>query len=235
MIDQTVFGKSRLSRIGMFFALLLIACQTVLGQTTQPHLQFEGLVRVGMTVYAGGKSGLCFSNGFLADIARRTQINVTRRFEPIPLADDGVFNYPFMVMSGTGPFELSSDELDHLKAYLTRGGFLLASAGCSNKAWAASFQEAVRQLFPDHPLEPLKLDHPLFHTIYNITRLPTRKPTDEYPLWGLRLGDRLVLVYSPLGLNDTARAGGGCCCCGGNELRNAALVNANVLAYALTH
>ena len=220
-MNQTIRHKSRLASATVLMACLLATNSTAVAQTTEPKTQPEGLVRVGMAVYADGKTGLCFSNGFLADIARRTPINVSRRFEPIPLDSDGVFDYPFMVMSGAGPFELSPSEHDNLKAYLTRGGFLLASAGCSNKAWAAGFQQAVAHLFPDHSLEPLKPDHPLFHTIYNITRLPTRKPTDLHPLWGLYLGDRLVLVYSPLGLNDTARAGGGCCCCGGNELRNA--------------
>ena len=39
-------------------------------------------------------------------------------------------------------------------------------------------------------------------------------------LEGLEIDGRIVLIYSPEGLNDTANAGGGCCCCGGNEIRN---------------
>jgi hypothetical protein len=27
----------------------------------------------------------------------------------------------------------------------------------------------------------------------------------------------------------------GCCCCGGNEIRNSALVNVNILTYALLY
>jgi len=45
----------------------------------------------------------------------------------------------------------------------------------------------------------------------------------------------LRIVFAPLGLNDTSNAGGGCCCCGGNEVRNAKLINANILVYALTN
>jgi hypothetical protein len=46
---------------------------------------------------------------------------------------------------------------------------------------------------------------------------------------------RLVLVFSPSGLNDTDQAEEGCCCCGGEELIDAHMINANILVYVLTH
>ena len=195
----------------------------------------EGLVRVGMLVYGGGKSGVCFSSGFLADVSRQTGVRVSRRFELVDLADVSVFGYPFVIISGTGPFELSGLERDNLRAYLERGGFLLASAGCSNRSWSESFQKAVAPLLPPAGFEGVPLDHPIFRTLYNIDRLPTRKGSTTASVFGAELGGRLAVVFSPVGLNDTARAGQGCCCCGGNELRNASQINANLLVYALTH
>lgn len=195
----------------------------------------QGLVRVGMLVYDQGKTGVCFSDGFLTIVARETQANINRRFEAVSLAGGDLFEYPFIVMSGTGRFTLSQEELGNLKAYLLRGGFILASAGCSNRLWAASFQEVVRTVFPDADLKPIGLDHPIFHTLYDIDRATSRKGTDQDALLGLELHGRLIAVFSPLGLNDTASAGKGCCCCGGNEVRNAAQINANILVYILTH
>ena len=46
--------------------------------------------------------------------------------------------------------------------------------------------------------------------------------------------DKLVVVYSSDGLNDSHNAKG-CCCCGGNEITNGREINANILAYALLH
>ena len=198
-------------------------------------LPSQGLVRVGMVVYDRGKTGVCFSDGFLTIVARETGANIHRRFEAVSLASGDLFEYPFVVISGTGRFTLSQDELKNLGAYLSRGGFVLASAGCSNRPWAAGFQEAIRGVFPEARLKPIGLDHPIFHTLYDIDRATSRKGTDQEMLFGLELHGRLVLLFSPLGLNDTASAGKGCCCCGGNEVRNAAQINANILAYVLTH
>ena len=220
--------------LGLTF--LVIGQIAVFGDASQESDLSEGFVRAGMLVYGEGKTGLCFSDRFLTDLARRTTINIKRKFEAVHLRDDAIYHYPFIVMSGSGSFALSPEEQANLKAYLTRGGFLLASAGCSSKPWAMSFQKIMDGLFPDQEFTPLTLDHPLFHTIYNIDRIPSRKKSVGVPaVLGLYLGDRLSVVYSPLGLNDTARAGGGCCCCGGNEIRHAAQINANALVYALTH
>jgi len=53
-------------------------------------------------------------------------------------------------------------------------------------------------------------------------------------LLGLEINGKIVLVFSPHGLNDTAHTKG-CCCCGGNEISNAIKVNVNILTYALMY
>ena len=194
-----------------------------------------GQVRVGLLVYDQGKRGVCFSEGFLTSVTRHTAINVNPRFETVNLGHDDIFEYPFLVMSGQGVFELSEKEKDNLKAYLGRGGFLMASSGCSNEAWASSFESVITELFPENRMRELDPSHAVFHTIFKIERITTRKATSEAVIYGLERGGRLVMVYSPVGLNDTANAGMGCCCCGGNEIRNARQIGANTLAYALTH
>jgi hypothetical protein len=58
-------------------------------------------------------------------------------------------------------------------------------------------------------------------------------------LEGLEIDGKIVMVYSPEGLNDTANAnksgGKNCCCCGGNEVKNSQQINVNIFTYALTH
>lgn len=195
----------------------------------------EGEVRVGMLVYGEGQTGRCFSSGFLATAARRGGMRARPSFDFVALNDEDIFNYPFLILSGTGSFELPAGQEQALKSYLSRGGFLLASAGCSNEMWASGFEAVMRRIYPDQPMTRLDLSHPLFHMLFDIERLPTRKPNQPAQIWGLEIGGRLAVVYSPTGLNDTENAGGGCCCCGGNEIRNARQINANILAYALTH
>ena len=72
--------------------------------------------------------------------------------------------------------------------------------------------------------------HPIFRTIFDIDRLDTKGA--DAKLQGIAANGKIVLIYSPDGLNDTGTMHG-CCCCGGNEIKNAQKVNANILAYAL--
>lgn len=181
-------------------------------------------------IYAGTRSSVCFSDKFLSAVSRDTTIKTSRKFKPVKLADEEIFCYPFAIMTGEGTFSLTETERTNLKRYLERGGFLLASAGCSSKPWDEAFRREMERIFPDRPLSEVSLDHPLFRTVYEIKKLETKGP--DAHLEGISIGGKLVVVYSPDGLNDTTSMHG-CCCCGGNELTNSQQVNANIIVYAL--
>ena len=91
----------------------------------------------------------------------------------------------------------------------------------------------MARVFPDCKLQQLGMDHPVFHTVYDVTQLNGLHGSPR-PLEGVTLGNRLTVLYSVDGLNDTSHATG-CCCCGGNEITNAIQINVNILAYALLH
>lgn len=181
-------------------------------------------------IYGGTKSSLCFSEKFLSSVAAQTSVNTCRKFKPVKLGDPELFRFPFAVMTGEGGFELTADERMNLKLYLEKGGFLLASAGCSSKEWDESFRREFQLIFPDQTLAAVAMDHPIFRTVTDISRLETK--ASDAKLEGLTLHDKIVLIYSSDGLNDTGTMHG-CCCCGGNEIRNAQQVNVNILVYAL--
>jgi len=178
---------------------------------------------------------VCFSDQFVSEYGFRTGQNVRENMQDIDLGDEAIFDYPFIVMAGEQAFELGDEEKTNLKAYLDRGGFVLASAGCSSRAWALSFTEVIEELYGDDALTALEMDHPIFHTLYEIAHVEVRRPSTRDAIYAMQIEGQVRLIFSPIGLNDTANAGGGCCCCGGNEIRNAKYINANILAYALTH
>lgn len=182
-------------------------------------------------IYAGTKSSVCFSEEFLSTVASETSINTSRKFKPVKLAEKEVFHFPFAVITGEGAFTLTDDERKNLKLYLEKGGFLLASAGCSSKEWGDAFAHEMETIFPDRKMAEVPMDHPIFRTVFDVQRLDMSHG-GEAKLHGLTLGGKLVLIFSPDGLNDTSTMHG-CCCCGGNEIKNSQKVNANVLAYAL--
>ncbi len=149
------------------------------------------------------------------------------------LASDAIYEFPLLIMTGEGSFQLPDAERESLRRYVERGGFLLASAGCSSQEWDRSFRREMATIFPDHPLRAVGMNHPMFHTVYDIGQIRTKHGKPR-PLEGISIGGRVGIVYSQDGLNDTAHTQG-CCCCGGNEIYNAIEINVNILAYALTY
>jgi hypothetical protein len=191
----------------------------------------EGVVQVANLIYAGVKSSHCFSDHFLSAAEKDSAISTSRRFHAVKLASDEVYNFPLVIMTGEGAFTLTDAERENLRRFVERGGFLLASAGCSSQEWNRSFRAEMSAVFGDLPLEPLGMEHPVFNTVYSITEL-TAKHGQPKPLEGITIGGRVGVLYSEDGLNDTAHTQG-CCCCGGNEITNSEQVNVNILAYAL--
>lgn len=193
----------------------------------------DGIVQVANLVYAGTKSSQCFSDHFLIKAEKETAISTSRRFHAVKLGADEVFGFPLVIMTGEGDFTLSDPERENLRQYIEGGGFLLASAGCSSVEWDRAFRRELAAVFPKTPVQPLGLEHPVFHTVYEIKEL-LAKHGKPRPLEGVTVGGRLGVLYSRDGLNDTAHTHG-CCCCGGNEITNCEQVNVNVLAYALNY
>lgn len=193
----------------------------------------DSIVQVANLVYAGTKSSKCFSDHFLVQAEKTSAISTSRRFHAVKLSSGEMFNFPLVIMTGEGDFALPDSERENLRKYIDRGGFLLASAGCSSREWDRSFRNEMARSFPDTPLKTIDMQHPVFHTITDIKTL-NAKHGKPRPLEGIHIGGRLAVLYSQDGLNDTEHTQG-CCCCGGNEITNAVDVNVNVLAYALTH
>jgi hypothetical protein len=193
----------------------------------------ESIVQVANLVYAGIKSSHCFSDHFLIKAQKESAIATSRRFHAVKLGSDELFHFPLVIMTGEGSFQLPDRERENLRRFVQRGGFVLASAGCSSHEWDRSFRREMARTFADAPLKPLGMDHPIFHTIYEIKDLRA-KHGKPHPLEGITIGGRLGVIYSQDGLNDTAHTKG-CCCCGGNEIYNAVEINVNILAYVLLY
>jgi hypothetical protein len=146
---------------------------------------------------------------------------------------EALYDYPFSVMSGNESFSLTEKERQQLRKYLTQGGFLLASPGCSDETWDKAFRREIKLCFPEYPLQAIPMTHPVFSVVNPIPRL-VEKHGKTVSLEGLEINGRLVLVYSKDGLNDVQHASG-CCCCGGDEIQDPARVNVNVFTYAVLY
>ena len=105
---------------------------------------------------------------FLRLLRRLTTINVRSVEQPTDLDDgDDVFNWPFLIASNPGSWDLSTEQAAKLREYLLRGGFLLCDSYFGSDEWE-SFEETLRRVFPDRPVVELPDDHPVFHTLYDL-------------------------------------------------------------------
>lgn len=217
----------------LFFRLALLFC--AIATLPASAESKNGVIQCANLIYAGTQTSRCFSDEFLSSIQKKTSVVTERRFKPVKLGSNDLFQFPFVVMTGESSFRLSDGERENMKRYLSNGGFLLASAGCSSKDWNKSFRMEMKSILPDAPLKSIPFEHPIYQTVYQIKKLTlSHGGTEKATLEGIEINGRIVAVYSSEGLNDTAH-NKGCCCCGGNEVQNSLEVNVNILAYALMH
>ena len=214
--------------IKLFYSILLLCLSA--GVSAR-----DSVIQCANLIYGGTHTSRCFSDAFLTDAQKKTAIPTERRFKSVKLAAKELFNYPFAMMTGEKNFYFTAKERKNLKQHLEKGGFILASAGCSNKDFDKAFRREIKRIFGKNKMTPIPMTHPLFKTVNKIDKLETAHSSGtKAQLEGLTINGKLVMVYSPHGLNNTANTKG-CCCCGGNEITNSLDVNVNILVYALLH
>jgi hypothetical protein len=89
-------------------------------------------------------------------------------------------------------------------------------------------------------LQEMALDHPIFNLLFKIDEIRSGYEKTDRRVAQVLVDGRVAIIFAPGGLNDTPKAGKDrygidCCCCGADELRDAHLINANILAWVLNN
>jgi hypothetical protein len=132
----------------------------------------------------------------LAAIRQRTSLPVERTESRVTIMDDKLWDYPFLHMTGHGNVKLSDAEVERLREYLQRGGFLHAD---DNYGMDESFRREIKRVFPDRALVDVPLSHPVYHVMYSFPKgVPKIHEHDGKPArgFGIFLGDRLAVYYT---------------------------------------
>lgn len=122
---------------------------------------------------------------FLRGVSRLTNIRVMSNPIVMRIDDERIFDYPFLYMlevGQNGGIILSPSEIENLREYLLRGGFLLIDDFWGQNEWD-NFQAAFGQVFPDREITELPPDHEIFHVYYDIDgpqMIPALYRTDEF-------------------------------------------------------
>ena len=129
-------------------------------------------------------------------INERTTLQVEPTEARVTLKDDRLWDHPFLHVTGHGVIKLSDPEVQRLREYLNRGGFLHVD---DNYGLDESFRKEIARVFPDRPLVDVPLSHPIYHIVYDFPNgLPKVHEHDGKPArgFGIFIGSRLALFYS---------------------------------------
>jgi hypothetical protein len=92
----------------------------------------------------------------------------------IPLTDtERLSHCPFIMMTEPGGAGFDDEEAAKLRLYLDKGGFLWADDFWGEYAWGWWVGQ-IRKALPaaEFPIFDVPLDHPLFHTQFEVTKIP---------------------------------------------------------------
>ena len=107
-----------------------------------------------------------------------TSVNLQKMaYVIVRLDSEEIFRYPFLYFSEVGEMNLSEAEVNGFREYLNRGGFAMIDDFDSQ--WSLDwFAGQMRRVFPDRSFVQLTIDHPIFHTFYEIPTLNLEAPFD---------------------------------------------------------
>jgi hypothetical protein len=121
-------------------------------------------------------------------VKKMTNINILADYVIVNLdRQEEMCEYPFVFMTSEGTFTLSEKNIQTLREYLLRGGFLYADDCVLNQTgdlFFKSFVENMKKVFPDNPMRPVPKDHEIYNCFFKLNGDPHVQGVD-HPAMGL--------------------------------------------------
>ena len=112
----------------------------------------------------------------LAELTRtRVKFDAGREphFVVMPLTEPLLYHCPMIFMEDFGTARFGEDEVERLREYLQKGGFLWLDDSWGSYAWTMIVGELSRVLPPgEFPIVDIPSDHPIMHTLYDVHEIP---------------------------------------------------------------
>ena len=174
--------------------------------------------------------------GLLEWMSREVNVHFTANIKSYrELSTDPTQN-PVIYRSGYKAFKLSDREIAHLREYVMNGGTVIFNPLVGHPNFYASALEAAQQILPDRPPYRLRMDHPVYHSFYEISRVAynQRRVTDglaePYPhIEGVDLDNRTAIFISRWDLSMAWESNKGATW--GYSETDARKIGANIICY----
>lgn len=107
-----------------------------------------------------------------ARVLRRFTTMDVRSVEQAVNPDDGesMGYFPFLVVGLAGYWQLTDLQVQNIRNYLLKGGFLFADSFFGSESWPG-FVDGLKRIFPEYAIVDLNGSEPVFHTVYDIPAL----------------------------------------------------------------
>jgi hypothetical protein len=102
----------------------------------------------------------------------RVRLDGTNVFD---LGDPRIFENPIIYVSEPGFWTIRPAEVEKLRTYLLKGGFIIFDDFEGEWQWKNMASQMSRAL-PDHHFVPLEVTHPIFHAFFDIQKLDVPHP-----------------------------------------------------------
>jgi|AP82_1055514.scaffolds.fasta_scaffold123745_1 hypothetical protein len=110
-------------------------------------------------------------------LRRLTRLEVANDSIFLQTIDDRIFDYPWLFAQQVGHWELSTAEIERLREYLLRGGFMVVDDFHGPREWVV-FTDVIHRVFPNRPIVDIPDSDSLLHILYDVdqrTQIPGRR------------------------------------------------------------
>lgn len=104
-------------------------------------------------------------------LQQMTSLKVNPEPTYIDIEPEQLRHYPFVYMVEPGRLSLRDDQVTALRNHLINGGFLMVDDFWGDDEWR-NFRYEIERVFPEFPLVELEIDHPIFHSVFDLDIKP---------------------------------------------------------------
>ena len=112
--------------------------------------------------------------GLLEWISQEMNVHFSSNIKPFGQISADASQNPILYRSGYKPFKLSPKEIALLHDYVLNGGTIVFNSLVGNPDAYQSELAAAHQILPERTLYRLRMDHPVFHSFYDIDKVTYR-------------------------------------------------------------
>jgi hypothetical protein len=220
-------------RGGVMLVVLTVALATGAGAQNHDKLSTFFVGRLQFGANSGTDCGDVGQD--LVKLVSRTSTIQVQEQRKLKLADDGLFETPFVFMNGHNDFVLSAGEITNLSTYMAHGGFVLASGCCTNPEFPKAWRREFSRIFQGESVKTIPYDHLIYRSFYKMDRVRSANGNRDIYLEGLFHQGELVAVMGEDGLCCSFAMGNACNAGHGVLPDDAKKIALNIAVFALTH